>query len=53
MKCPKCSSKKLRFAEEQTVASDHSYIDVIANCDECGAELNAYYRLIEITEDPF
>ena len=50
MNCPKCASGNLSFGDN-VFASDYSYADVIANCNDCEAELNVYYEVKEITID--
>ena len=50
MNCPKCGSSNLSFGDN-VFASDYSYADVIANCNDCEAEFNVYYEVKEITID--
>jgi hypothetical protein len=50
--CPKCKSRNLIFTD-MTLTEDHEFVDVIVACQDCRAELSAYYTLVEITEDPY
>jgi hypothetical protein len=50
--CPQCKSRNLIFTDI-TLTEDHNFVDVIVACQDCRAELNACYTLVEITEDPY
>lgn len=50
--CPKCGAGMvdITFGDMQPT-SDCLIIDVLANCQRCGAELNLQYNLFRIWED--